>query len=82
MVSAGKTEGTDQTVVVDLVEGGEGTETLCRLFVGMVAYGGDFWVGVEEEGAAVGGVSGGERGRKRTDRKMGRSVAESKRWVS
>lgn len=79
---AGRREGTDQAVVVELVEGGQGTQTFCRLFVGMVAYGGDLGVGVEEEGAAVGGVSGERGGRERTDRKMGRLAVESKRLVN
>lgn len=82
MESGERTGGTDQTAVVELVEGGERTETLCGLFVGMVAYGDELGVCVEEEGAAVGGERGEERGRDRTDRTRGRRAAGSKRSVN
>lgn len=82
MESGERTGGTDQTAVVELVEGGERTETLCGLFVGMVAYGDELGVCVEEEGAAVGGERGEERRGDRTDRTRGRRAAGSKRSVN
>lgn len=64
MESGGRVESTDETEAVELVECGEGTEALCSLFVCVVAYGRDLGDGVEEEGAAVEGVSGEKGGRK------------------
>ena len=77
--SVGRKERTDETEVVELVECGKGTETLCGLFVCVVAYGGDLRDGVEEEGTAVGEVSGRSGEGERTDRTICRLAAVSKR---
>lgn len=73
---------TDEAEVVELVECGKGTETLRGLFVCVVAYGGDLGDGVEEEGTAVGEVSGWSGAEKRTDRTMCRLAAVSKSSVN